>query len=90
MRGHSLFFSTGANVPTLAISYNKKCYAHMKMLGLENNVVQNSEITDNDLIIEKLDNIVKNRSNIENHLKRKVEEYYKLDFDFTNDWLSKL
>lgn len=86
MRGHALIFATGAKVPMLALSYNKKCEYHMNLLGMENFIVKQDEFSNSGLISAKLDNLIRESEKLTLELGKKKEEFYRSNIKFITDW----
>jgi len=87
MRGHALLFATGARVPMLAISYNVKCDAHMKLLDQENLLLNQKDIRNIDLLHNKLENLTTNHTEISLHIEKKRSEFLQMNINFIENWL---
>ena len=88
MRGHSLIYATGANLPMLAVSYNVKCDAHMAMMGMQEYVLRCDQLADSRLLFSKLDNLLGERASLEARLAVKKAEFYDLSREFARRWIS--
>lgn len=78
-RMHANIAAISTNVPTLAISYSQKTPGIMKMLGLEEYVINFNEIDLQDTI-NKIDKIWDNKKMIKEHLSRQNGDIKKLAF----------
>jgi len=72
-RMHSNIFALIMNVPVVAIAYEHKTRGIMKMLGLENWVLDIEKINEHDLI-SKIDELYNRRFEIKEYLSKRVEE----------------
>ncbi|MBN2601445.1 MAG: polysaccharide pyruvyl transferase family protein [Candidatus Marinimicrobia bacterium] len=90
MRGHSLIYCTGANIPMIALSYNRKCDGHMEMLGLEDYLVKHENIYNTEMIIEKIKLLLNKYTEIKSALLKKFEFFYKLNLEFAHDFLNNI
>jgi polysaccharide pyruvyl transferase WcaK-like protein len=88
MRGHSLIYATGANLPMLAVSYNLKCDAHMAMVGMQDYVVPWDRLADGQLLFSKLDRLLAERPSLEARLAGKKAEFYGQACGFARRWIS--
>lgn len=72
-RMHSNIFATSMCIPTVAIAYEKKTNGIMKMLNLEEYIVEMDNITP-EMLINKVEKLIKDRNNIKKMLKVKISE----------------
>lgn len=72
-RMHSNIFATSNYVPTVAIAYEKKTNGIMHTLELDEYVMEINDI-DSNILINKIELMIKNRKKITKHLKIKIEE----------------
>ena len=75
-RMHSNIFATSMNVPTVAIAYEKKTNGIMEMLNLNDYVINIEDITSENLI-DKVELAIKNKEEIKENLKIKIQEIRK-------------
>ncbi|MFD2611098.1 polysaccharide pyruvyl transferase family protein [Paenibacillus gansuensis] len=76
-RMHSNIFATGAEVPTVAIAYEKKTNGIMQMLELNNYVVNIEDITPTN-IVEMVHHCLRSRERLHEHLGRKIPQVQQL------------
>jgi polysaccharide pyruvyl transferase WcaK-like protein len=88
MRGHSLIYATGADLPMLAVSYNLKCDAHMAMLGMEDFIVRCDDLADREVVFAGLDRLLSQREELASHLAAKKAEFHDLAADFARRWIA--
>ena len=72
-RMHSNIFALIMNVPVVAIAYEHKTHGIMKMLSLENWVLDIEKINEHELI-SKIDELYNRRFEIKKYLSKRVEE----------------
>lgn len=82
MRGHSLIFATGANIPMIALSYNKKCDEHMSLLGLDDYLVKYDDIYNADLMIKKIGLLLTNQKQIKTSIQKKYLDFWDNNYQF--------
>ena len=75
-RMHSNIFATSMNVPTVAIAYEKKTNGIMEMLNLNDYVINIEDIT-SEILINKVELAIKNKEEIKENLKIKIQEIRK-------------
>ena len=75
-RYHSTVFSLGACVPTINIGYMHKALGIMKMLGVEEFTLNINSLTKTALV-EKIDEVLKNKEAIQARLECSMETVYK-------------
>ena len=88
-RMHSNIFATSMCIPTVAIAYEKKTNGIMKMLNLEEYIVEMDNITP-EMLINKVEKLIKDRNNIKKMLKVKISEVKNEILDKTIPSLQKL
>ena len=88
-RMHSNIFATSMNVPTVAIAYEKKTNGIMKMLNLEEYIIEMDNITSDELT-KKLEKLIENKDDIKDILKIRIAEVKKEILDKTSSVLKKL
>ncbi|HDP68733.1 MAG TPA: hypothetical protein ENN20_09575, partial [Candidatus Marinimicrobia bacterium] len=90
MRGHSLIFATGANIPMIALSYNQKCDGHMALLGMNDYLIKYDDIYNADLIIEKIDLLLMNRDQVKASIREKYWEFWDANMQFGRMLLNRI
>jgi len=90
MRGHSLIYATGANIPMIALSYNKKCDGHIDLLGLNDYLIKYDNIYDPDLIINKVDMLIYNYDKIKKTIQEKFHKFWEMNYNFGYEFLNSL
>jgi polysaccharide pyruvyl transferase WcaK-like protein len=88
MRGHSLIYATGADLPVLAVSYNVKCDAHMAMLRMEDFVVRCDDLARREALFDGLDRLLSRREEVASRLAAKKVEFHELAVDFARRWIA--
>jgi polysaccharide pyruvyl transferase WcaK-like protein len=82
MRGHSLLYSTGAEIPMISLSYNQKCDAHMELIYQTDYLVKHENIYSEKLIISKIDSLLQNYSAIKDSIKKSKYDFVELNKKF--------
>jgi polysaccharide pyruvyl transferase WcaK-like protein len=87
MRGHSLIFATGAHIPMISLSYNKKCDAHMSLFDMTDYSITPPNFTDKKLLFSTADRMLAEKKNIVSILNEKTMYFYTSSLNFANRFL---
>ncbi len=71
MRLHSLVFAAILNIPMIAISYDPKVDAFMKLIDQDEYIIKMADFK-KDVLLKKIEKLMKNKAKIRNKLKNKI------------------